>query len=204
MFRNSLLKQGCPQCWPVYPINALDKSKLMLHTGKPVVSALSHKIFADKRCSSSRRPARKPCCSSGCSASSTCSNLPRRRYANVLYNNRTFAIGLKSVVCFALAFVLTSTTYTFYEMPEQDRPMYKQPFLKNVPPASPSNHDWTLGFFFSIRSLPPFFPRALLSAECSVARTVVLVNLQACGRERCLPFLYRRPPDVHRRGPSPS
>ena len=54
---------------------------------------LQSRVFADKRCSSTHRPARKPCCSSGCSASSICSNLPRRRYANVLYNNRTFAIG---------------------------------------------------------------------------------------------------------------
>ena len=45
--------------------NAFDKSKLNTHTGMFAAKVLSMNKFAVSKCSSKRRPARKPCCSSG-------------------------------------------------------------------------------------------------------------------------------------------
>lgn len=77
--------------------NALDKSKLMFHPGKPVVSVLSHKILADKRCSSGRRPARKLCCFSRCSASSTCSNMKEEGQKKTMEDHVTKKQGSKQL-----------------------------------------------------------------------------------------------------------
>ena len=103
--------------------NAFDKSKLMIHTGIPTASALSKTKLAVTRCSSSRRPGRNPCCSSGCPASKNCSSRPSKRYANVLYNKRMFAIGLKSAGCNGFVF--------FRQHAEQRLAPWLGPFTSN-------------------------------------------------------------------------
>ena len=45
--------------------NAFDKSKLEIHAGMFAARVLSRKKLAVSKCSCKRRPARKPCCSSG-------------------------------------------------------------------------------------------------------------------------------------------
>ena len=81
--------------------NAFDKSTLTIHTGTSSERVLSSTRFVVSRCSSMRRSARNPCCSSGCPASKVASILPSTKYANVLYNSLTTAIGRKSDVDFA-------------------------------------------------------------------------------------------------------
>ena len=64
--------------------NAVDKSKLTIHTVIPAAAALSSRRFAVNKCSSNLLPGRKPCCSSGCFASKISSTRPRIRYPNTL------------------------------------------------------------------------------------------------------------------------
>ena len=77
--------------------SALDKSKLMFHPGTPVVCVLSYKTLADKTCSSSRRPARKLCCFSRCSASSTCSNMKEEGQKKTMEDQVTKNQGSKQL-----------------------------------------------------------------------------------------------------------
>ena len=74
----------------------------MIQSGVLAASVFCKQMLAVKRCSSIRLPCRKPCCSSGCIASSESSMRPNMRYANNLYSKRTFAIGRKSDTDFAV------------------------------------------------------------------------------------------------------
>ena len=74
----------------------------MIQSGVLAASVFCKQTLAVKKCSSIRLPCRKPCCSSGCIASSESSMRPNMRYANNLFSKRTFAIGRELDTDFAV------------------------------------------------------------------------------------------------------